>query len=47
MGGYTRLLSEDRYFMTASQFKETLATLLAGHASEEMMFNEVSNGTPQ
>jgi len=44
MGGYTRLLSEDRYFMTASQFKETLATLLAGHASEEMMFNEVSTG---
>ena len=44
MGGYTRLLEEDRYFMTESQFKDTLATLLAGHASEEMIFNEVSTG---
>jgi len=44
MGGYTRLLTEDRYFITASQFKETLATLLAGHSSEEMMFHEVSTG---
>jgi cell division protease FtsH len=44
MGGYTRLLEEDRYFMTASQFKDTLAVLVAGHASEEMMFGEVSTG---
>ncbi len=44
MGGYTRLLTEDRYFMTASQFKDTLATLLAGHAAEEMIFNEISTG---
>jgi cell division protease FtsH len=44
MGGYTRLLEEDRYFMTQSQFKDTLATFLAGHAAEEMMFNEVSTG---
>ena len=44
MGGYTRLLSEDRYFMTASQFKDTLAVLLAGHASEKMMFGEASTG---
>jgi cell division protease FtsH len=44
MGGYTRLLTEDRYFMTASQFKDTLAVLLAGHASEKMMFSEVSTG---
>jgi cell division protease FtsH len=44
MGGYTRLLTEDRYFMTASQFKDTLAVLLAGHAAEEMMFNEASTG---
>jgi len=44
MGGYTRLLSEDRYFMTASQFNDTLATLLAGHAAEEITFKEVSTG---
>ncbi len=44
MGGYTRLLTEDRYFMTASQFKDTLAVLMAGHAAEKMMFGEVSTG---
>jgi cell division protease FtsH len=44
MGGYTRLLTEDRYFMTASQFKDTLSVLLAGHAAEKMMFKEVSTG---
>jgi cell division protease FtsH len=44
MGGYTRLLAEDRYFMTASQFKDTLAVLVAGHAAEQMMFGEVSTG---
>jgi len=44
MGGYTRLLEEDRYFMTESQFKDTLATLVAGHTAEQMVFNEVSTG---
>jgi cell division protease FtsH len=44
MGGYTRLLEEDRYFMTESQFKDTLATFVAGHAAEQMIFNEVSTG---
>ncbi len=44
MGGYTRLLEEDRYFTTESQFRDTLAVLVAGHASEELMFNEVSTG---
>jgi cell division protease FtsH len=44
MGGYTRLLTEDRYFMTASQFKDTLAVLLAGHAAEKMIFGEASTG---
>jgi cell division protease FtsH len=44
MGGYTRLLTEDRYFMTASQFKDTVAVLMAGHAAEKMMFGEVSTG---
>ncbi len=45
MGGYTRLLpTEDRYLMTRSQFKDMLATLIAGHASEELIFNEVTTG---
>jgi cell division protease FtsH len=44
MGGYTRLLEEDRYFMTESQFKDTLATFVAGHAAEQMMFKDVSTG---
>jgi cell division protease FtsH len=44
MGGYTRFLEEDRYFITESQFNDTLATFVAGHAAEKMMFNEVSTG---
>jgi cell division protease FtsH len=44
VGGYTRLLEEDRYFITESQFRDTLATLVAGHAAEELIFNEVSTG---
>jgi cell division protease FtsH len=45
MGGYTRLLpAEDRYLMTRSQFKDTLASLLAGQAAERVIFSEVSTG---
>ncbi len=44
MGGYTRLLTEDRYFMTTSQFKDSLAVLVAGHAAEQMVFGEISTG---
>jgi len=44
MGGYTRLVTEDRYFITKSQCEDTLATLLAGHVSEELTFSEVSTG---
>ena len=44
MGGYTRLVTEDRYFITRSQCMDTLATLLGGHASEELVFSEVSTG---
>jgi cell division protease FtsH len=44
MGGYTRLAQEDRYFITKSQCMDTLSTLLAGHASEELVFSEVSTG---
>ncbi len=44
-GGYTRLLpTEDRYLLTRSQFNDLLATLLAGHTAEELIFNEITTG---
>jgi cell division protease FtsH len=46
MGGYTRLLpTEDRYLWTRSQFNDMLATLLAGHAAEDMIFSEMTTGS--
>ncbi|MFH0942294.1 MAG: ATP-dependent zinc metalloprotease FtsH [Chloroflexota bacterium] len=45
MGGYTRFLpAEDRYLTTRSEFEDSLATLLAGHVAEEIIFNEASTG---
>jgi len=45
MGGYTRLLpKEDRYLMTRSQFKDMIATLLAGQTAEEIIFKETTTG---
>ncbi len=44
MGGYTRLLTEDRYFMNVSQFKDSLSVLLAGKAAEQLMLGQVSTG---
>ncbi len=44
-GGYTRLLpQEDRYLYTKSQFEETLAWSLGGHAAEQLIFGEVTTG---
>ncbi len=46
MGGYTRLLpTEDRYLWTRSQFNDMLATQLAGHASEDLIFGEMTTGS--
>ncbi len=46
MGGYTRLLpAEDRYLLTRSQIGDMLATMLAGHTSEELIFNEMTTGS--
>ncbi|MFC2001480.1 ATP-dependent zinc metalloprotease FtsH [Chloroflexota bacterium] len=43
--GHTRQLpTEDRYLTTRSQLKDMLATLLAGHAAEELIFNERTTG---
>ncbi len=44
--GHTRQLpSEDRYLMTRSQFNDMLATLLAGHNAETLIFNEMTTGS--
>jgi len=43
-GGYTRFLEEDRSMYTRSQLKDILATLLAGHAAEELIFKERTTG---
>jgi cell division protease FtsH len=43
--GYTKQLpAEDKYLTTRSQLRDTLATLLGGHAAEELIFNERSTG---
>jgi len=42
--GYTKTLTEDRYLKTPSQFNDEIATLLAGHAAEKLIFNEVTTG---
>ncbi|MCD6453396.1 MAG: ATP-dependent zinc metalloprotease FtsH [Dehalococcoidales bacterium] len=43
--GHTRQLpTEDRYLMTQSQFKDTLATLLGGLTAEKLIFGETSTG---
>jgi len=43
--GHTRQLpTEDRYLMTRSQFNDMLATLLAGHNAETLIFNEMTTG---
>ncbi len=45
MGGYTRLLpTEDRYIMTRSQLMDQLSVLLAGHAAEDIVFDEKTTG---
>ncbi|HNT30224.1 MAG TPA: ATP-dependent zinc metalloprotease FtsH, partial [bacterium] len=43
--GYTRFLpAEDRTNWTRSQFKDMIAAMLAGHATEQMVFNDVTTG---
>ena len=43
--GHTRQLPvEDRYLMTRSQFNDVLATLLAGHVAEKLIFDEMTTG---
>jgi cell division protease FtsH len=45
VGGYTRPLpTEDRHYMTRSQFEAMLTSALGGHASEQVVFGEISTG---
>ncbi len=45
MGGYTRLLPrEDRYLWSRSQFEDTLAWALGGHAAETLVYGEMTTG---
>jgi cell division protease FtsH len=44
-GGFTQFLpTEDRSLWTRSQFIDTLASILGGHAAEELVFGEVTTG---
>ncbi|OGN90254.1 MAG: cell division protein FtsH [Chloroflexi bacterium RBG_13_46_14] len=43
-GGYTKVLEEDRNIYTRSLLKDMLAFLLAGHAAEDLIFNERTSG---
>jgi cell division protease FtsH len=43
-GGYTKVLEEDRTIYTRSLLKDMLAFLLAGHAAEDLIFNERTSG---
>jgi len=43
--GHTRQLPiEDRYLTSRGQLQDMIATLLAGHAAEKLVFNEVTTG---
>ncbi len=45
MGGYTRVLpKEDRYLWTRSQFEDTLAWAMGGHAAENLVYGEMTTG---
>ncbi|MHB0871208.1 MAG: ATP-dependent zinc metalloprotease FtsH [Chloroflexota bacterium] len=44
-GGFTQFLpAEDRALWTRSQFMDTLASILGGHAAEELVYGEVTTG---
>lgn len=42
--GYTKQLTEDRYLANPSFLKDEIAVLLAGHATEKLIYNESSTG---
>jgi len=48
MGGYTRMLpTEDRGMASRAELKASLAVLMGGRVSEELIFNEMTTGASQ
>ncbi|OGO36705.1 MAG: hypothetical protein A2147_03480 [Chloroflexi bacterium RBG_16_57_8] len=43
-GGYTKSLEEDRSYWTRSKITADITTLMAGHAAEKIIYNEISTG---
>ena len=43
-GGYTKSLEEDRSYWTRSKIIADITTLMAGHAAEKIIYNEMSTG---
>ena len=44
-GGYTRMLPEDRAYWSRSRFTDGITVLLAGLATEKLIYNETSSGS--
>jgi cell division protease FtsH len=48
MGGYTRMMpAEDKYTVTRSYLKDSLAIDLGGRVAEELIYNEITTGASQ
>ena len=43
-GGYTKMLNEDKDYLTRSYLKDGLAMLFGGRAAEELIFNDLTSG---
>ncbi len=43
-GGYTKMLSEDKDFLSRSYIKDVLAMMLGGRVAEEIVFSEITTG---
>jgi cell division protease FtsH len=43
-GGYTKMLSEDKDYLTRSYLKDSLAMAFGGRAAEELIFNDLTSG---
>lgn len=43
-GGYTKLLQEDRTYLSQSKIIADITTAMAGYAAEKLIFNEITNG---
>jgi cell division protease FtsH len=43
-GGYTKMLNEDKDYLTRSYIKDGLAMAFGGRAAEELIFNDITSG---